>query len=241
MTGTDNIDAVADSRRLIRTSFKAALATLDPQSGAPYVSLITVATDLVGAPIFLISTLAKHTQNLNQDNRASLLFDGTGAVGDPLTGPRVSLSGRAMKDSSERSRTRFLSRHPQAEAYADFDDFSFYRLEIEHGHFVGGFGRIHDISAASLLIDITAAEPLIDSEKEIVDHMNADHTDAIQLYATRLLNGADGDWRMSGCDPEGCDLVDGNEALRLTFRERAASPDAVRKILVALVQEARNG
>jgi len=240
MAGTDNINVVADSRLLIRTSFKATLATLDAQSGAPYASLITVATDIEGSPIFLISTLAKHTQNLDPDNRASLLFDGTGAVADPLTGRRVSLSGRAMKDSSERSRARFLNRHPQAEAYADFDDFSFYRLEIENGHFVGGFGRIHDISAANLLIDITGAEPLIDSEKEIVDHMNADHTDAIQLYATRLLNGADGDWRMSGCDPDGCDLVNGNEALRLTFREPAASPDAVRKILVALVQEARN-
>lgn len=239
MTDTDNNAASADAKRLIRTSFKAALASLDCQTGTPYASLVTVATDLACAPIFLISELAKHTQNINQDNRVSLLFDGTSALADPLSGPRVSVTGRANKDASNHIRIRFLNRHPQAAAYADFEDFSFFSLDIEHGHFVGGFGRIHDLVRADLQIDIAGTEGLAETEREIVEHMNSDHSSAVQLYATGLLGGADGKWKMTGCDPEGCDLVNGNSGLRLVFPERVRSPDGAREMLVALAQKAR--
>jgi hypothetical protein len=69
--------------------------------------------------------------------------------------------------------------------------------------------------------------------------MNADHRGAMGLYATRLLGAAEGDWRCTGCDPEGLDMQDGQIALRLDFPERVTNGTALRKILVRLVDQAR--
>lgn len=236
----ERASVAAEARGLIRRGLKAALATLDHASGRPYASLITVAADSDGSPLFLISTLAVHTQNLEKDARASILFDGTDGLGDPLEGGRVSVFGTAEATDSKTVRRRFLARHPSAEMYADFADFSFWRLRPEGAHFVGGFGRIHDLTPDELLTDLAGAKALIEAEAEIVAHMNADHADAVELYATRLLGAPAGPWRFAGCDPEGCDLVLEDKALRLDFPARVISPQAVREALVALAGTARN-
>lgn len=139
------------------------------------------------------------------------------------------------------ARARFLARHPEAERYADFVNFAFYRMQVKSGHYVSGFGKIHDLSPSDLLISTQEALPLIEAEPQIVAHMNEDHADAIELYATQLLGASPGPWRMISCDPEGCDLTLGEQALRLDFPERVTNPDEARKWLVALVQRARNG
>lgn len=231
--------SAAKARCLVRQGLKASLATLDRKTGHPFASLVTVATDPAGSPLILISTLANHTRNLTADPRGSILFDGTGGSGDPLEGARVSVSGRFNNAATPEARHRFLARHPSAKAYEGFADFDFYRLQIEGAHFVGGFGRILDFTADELTIDISDATALIKAEPEIVAHMNADHADAIELYATSLLDGPPGPWCFAGCDPEGCDLVLGEMALRLVFPDRVTSPQAVRKCLVALADEAR--
>lgn len=218
---------------------KAALASLAAGSGTPYASLITVATDAAGAPIFLISALAKHTQNLAADPRASILFDGTGAAGDPLQGARVTLFGAAERTDDAAVRRRFLARHPEAAFYAGFPDFSFWRLKVEGGHYIGGFGRIVDLSSDELLIDVEGAAELLEAEPGIVEHMNHDHADAVRLYATRLAHGPEGFWRMSGIDPEGCDLLFEGDARRVAFGAPIRTPAEARKELVRLAQEAR--
>ena len=146
-------ELAADARALVRRALKASLATIAAGTGYPYASLITTATEASGAPIFLISGLAQHTRNLMPDPRASILFDGTGAAGDPLQGARVALFGRAEKVGDEAVRHRFLARHPESAFYADFPDFAFWRLEIEGAHYIGGFGRIVDLVPAELLAD----------------------------------------------------------------------------------------
>ncbi len=233
-------ELAADARRLIRRALKASLATLDAKTGYPYASLITVATDASGAPVFLISALARHTQNLVQDARASILVDGTGGLGDPLQGARISLFGRAEKTDDEAVKRRFLARHEEAAFYAGFPDFSFWRLNLEGAHYIGGFGRIVDFTPSQLLIDADGAKALLEAEPEILEHMNQDHADAIALYAMKLLGGEEGSWRMVGCDPEGCDLLHGDHALRLAFDQPVRTPAEVRKELVDLVQLARS-
>ena len=151
------------SRRLIRTALKASLATLDRVTGHPYASLILVATEPDGAPVFLISRLALHTRNLEKDPRASLLIDGTGGLGDPLTGGRLTLMGEARPSDSPTARRRFLARHPSAEGYAGFADFSIYALEVASGHYIGGFGRIVDLAPAALMTDTADAGALIEA------------------------------------------------------------------------------
>ncbi len=237
--GSDREAIAAEARSLIRRGLKAILATLDAGSGHPYASLLTTATTPDGTPLFLISTLARHTQNLLADPRASILFDGTGGLGDPLEGGRVSVTGRAEQTDDEAARARFLARHPGAAGYADFADFAFYRLRLEGAHFVGGFGRIHDLEPVELTVPTQDADAVLAAEAEIVSHMNEDHADAVELYATTLLGGAPGPWRLTGCDPEGCDLALADQALRLAFPQRVTTPNDVRKAFVALSAQAR--
>ena len=235
----ERADLAADARALIRRALKGSLATLAAANGHPYASLITVATDSEGRPAFLISTLAQHTRNLAKDDRASILFDGTSSAGDPLEGARVTVLGRAEKTADAEVRRRFLARHPEAGLYADFPDFGFWRLKVEGAHYIGGFGRIVDFKPSDILVDARGAGELLRSEADILEHMNADHADAVRLYATRLAGGREGMWRMTGVDPEGCDLVCDGETCRIPFATRIATPGEARGELVRLAEEAR--
>lgn len=232
-------ELAADARALVRRALKASLATIASSGGYPYASLITVATEASGAPLFLISGLAQHTRNLSEDPRASILFDGTGTAGDPLQGARVTLFGKAEMTAEEGVRRRFLARHPEAAFYADFPDFAFWRLKVQGAHYIGGFGRIVDLSPAELLIATDGAGELLAAEPGIIEHMNEDHADAVRLYATRLAGAPEGFWRMSGIDPEGCDLIFEGNARRISFKAPINTPGEARAELVRLAQEAR--
>lgn len=249
MTAKPAFTPVSASRRLMREARTAALATLDPATGAPFASLVTVANEADGSPLMLLSDLAVHTRNLKADPRASLLFDerGPGAIlpGDPLTGARVTLVGRVSRLADDgAARRRFLARQPEAEMYAGFRDFAFYRLEPEVAHLVAGFGRIVDIKASDLLLDLSGAEEIVAGEPDIVEHMNEDHADAVRLYATALLGAPDGDWRVTGCDPEGLDLAlstpSGEVVRRMTFPEPVRHSGPLRAILKKLADLARS-
>jgi heme iron utilization protein len=227
------------SRRLVRTALKGALGTLDHETGHPYASLILLATSPGGSPLFLISRLARHTRNLERDPRASVLVDGTDGLGNPLAGGRVTLTGLARPATDPSVLRRFLARHPEAEAYAGFPDFAMYELETTRAHYIGGFGRIVELPAAQVLTDLAGAEGLLEAEADIVDHMNADHADAVELYATALAGRPGGAWRMVGIDPLGADLLHCTQVFRLDFPYRVQTPAEARKVLVSLVQQAR--
>jgi putative heme iron utilization protein len=223
----------------MRTALKGALGTLDRETGHQYASLILLATEPAGAPVFLISRLALHTRNLEKDPRASILIDGTGGLGDPLTGGRLTVTGVARPSASPTALRRFLARHPTAEGYARFADFSVYELEVARGHYIGGFGRIVDLPPAALLTDVADAPALIEAEPDIVAHMNSDHADAVTLYATELAGCPAGAWRMVGVDPDGADLLHCTSAARIDFPQRVRTPGEARGALVSLVQQAR--
>jgi putative heme iron utilization protein len=231
-------------RRLMRTAVKGTLATLDHETGHPYASLVLVATEPDGSSVLLLSTLARHTRNLNKDPRASLLLDGTGERKEPLTGDRLTLIGEARPSSSASARRRFIARHPSAGDYAGFGDFSIYTLGLSSGHFIGGFGRIYSVEASALLTSTEGAQTLITAEPDIIAHMNTDHADAVALYATELAGCPAGDpatpWRMSGIDPDGADLLQCTRAARIEFPDRILSPAQARQTLVGLVQQARS-
>lgn len=230
-------------RGLMRALDRASLATFgradSPAAGAPYVSLVLVAVDHDATPILLISRLADHTRNLMADPSAALLFDGTAGLAEPLTGPRATLIGRAEPSDDARMRARFLARHPSASLYADFKDFAVWRVVPAHAHLVAGFGRIHWLPASDVRFDPTQAAALIAHEGEIVAHMNSDHGEAIDLYASRLLGRAGGGWRMTGIDPEGADLRRAGEVARLAFAAPVTDPELARAELVRLARLAR--
>ena len=190
------------------------------------------------SPILLLSELAEHTKAIAADDRVSLLFDGTGGLDQPLTGPRVTVLGRIARTAEERLKRRFLTRHPDAAMYAGFKDFHFYRIAPERAHLVGGFGKIRWLDIADLL---PAGPPagLADAEAGIVSHMNEDHADALQLYAGKLLGLPGNDWRMTGIDAEGIDLRQAGQVARLPFPTPLSTAGDARKALIALVEHAR--
>ena len=232
-------EPAAAARHIMRTALKGALATFDRETGHPYASLVLIATEPDGAPVLLLSRLARHTQNLERDPRASLLLDASDGLGDPLAGGRVTLLGEVHLSASATARERFLARHPSAEAYAGFADFSIYRLSLASAHFIGGFGRIIDLPGRDLLLAVDGARPLIAAARDITEHMNSDHSQAVGLYATELAGAPAGDWRLSGIDPEGIDLLWGERALRIHFPKPIAGPAEARAALIALAEEAR--
>jgi hypothetical protein len=217
------------------------MATIDAKNGYPYASLVTLATDASGAPTLLISNLARHTANLANDPRASIMVDETGGLADPLQGARVTVHGELERTKEGAVRRRFLARHPEASFYADFPDFGFFRLAVEGAHYIGGFGRIFDLAPSELLIPTDEATSLLEGEPGIVEHMNENHADAVELYATALGDGEPGAWRMTGIDPEGCDVMCNGAARRIVFAEPVTTPQEARKELVRLAAEARAG
>lgn len=241
MQPTPDFDPAKLAKSLLRRSRQGALATLMTGGGDPYCSLVAVASHPDGSPILLISQLAVHTKNILADGRVSLMLDER-APGDPLEGARIMLVGKAEKateDELELVRRRYLSAHPSAEDFVFFTDFSFFRIRPAWTHLVAGFGRILDLKPAEFLTDLTGAETLVEAEPGIVEHMDSDHRDTMNLYATRLLGAPAADWRCSGCDPEGIDMQSDQTVLRLEFPERVRTPGDIRKMLVRLADEAR--
>lgn len=241
MQPTSDFDPAKLAKSLLRRSRQGALATLMAGSGDPYCSLVNLASHPDGSPILLISALAVHTRNILADSRVSLMLDER-AAGDPLEGARIMLSGRAEQDDAEKDllRRRYLNAHPSAEGFVSFKDFSFFRIRPTGTHLVAGFGRIVDLKPERFLTDLTGAEDLLAAEEGAVEHMNADHRETMALYATKLLGAAAGDWRCTGCDPEGLDMQDGQAVLRLDFPERVTDGTSLRKMLVRLAGEARS-
>jgi heme iron utilization protein len=226
------------ARALMRVARHAALATADAQTGFPYASLVGVASAPCGSPLLLLSRLARHTRNLLEDPRASLLLTGAHEV-DGLAAARVTVFGTLQREEAETLLQRYVARHADAAGFAGFGDFALYRMEVQSAHLVAGFGRISELTAAEILTDIAGAEEMIAAERRISDHMNEDHRDATQLYATRLLGAPDGDWHFVGCDPDGAEIAQGSHVLRVPFTRRALTATDVRLQLVELVKQAR--
>lgn len=230
------------ARGLLRTARHGALATLDPADGAPLATRAGLACDLDGAPVFLVSTLSAHTQALLADARCSVLVGEPGR-GDPLAHPRLTVTGRAVRADDEVSRARlkrrYLARHPKAALYADFPDFAFWRLEVARASLNGGFGRAYAMTPGDVLTDLAGLDGFDDFEAGAVAHMNEDHADAVALYA-RAFCGADaGPWTLAGIDPEGLDLVLGDEVRRLWFEAPVTAVAEIRPLLVQLAGDAR--
>jgi putative heme iron utilization protein len=238
MSATGSIDnPAAFARRLLRGQPRAALAT--SLRGAPYASLVLVTADLDASPLLLLSNLAQHSSNIAFDPRVSLLLDATADYPDPLTGPRLTVIGRAEAIDDPLPRARFIAHHPTSALYAGFADFRLYRVTVQRGHLVAGFGRIYWVERRDLL-SAGDAGALAAAEPEILRHMNEDHGEAIANYAQHLLGRTGADWQMTGIDPEGIDLRwRGGETARLDFAAPVLTPAEARAALVELAEKAR--
>lgn len=231
------------ARTLLHLGRVGSLSTLSRKlPGFPFGSVMPFALDGEGRPLFLISSMAMHTQNLQQDARASLLV--TQPAEDPLGAARVTVVGNASvlaKDESGEARRLYLELHPNSKYWVDFDDFSFFRLQVLDVYYVGGFGVMGWIAAPDYAQ--AHADPLADAAAGILQHMNADHQDALILLA-RVLAGIEAqEAAMTAVDRLGFHLrmktEDGMKGVRLAFTGEVTTPGETRKMLVEMVQQAR--
>jgi putative heme iron utilization protein len=224
-------------RQLLRRARTCSLSTLTRGDGTPYGSLANIASDVAGRPLILISRLAWHTQNLEVDARGSVLAGELPAKGDALVGPRVTVLGRFERVEDGNLRRRYLARHPQAALYADFPDFSFWRLSPSAIHGVAGFGRIETLTPDEVFPVAAEMEAL---EMSAIEHMNNDHAEAIHLYATKILKAPPGPWRVLAIDPDGADIGLHEQSLRMEFHTPVFTAEALRKKFAELAYEARS-
>lgn len=234
------------ARTLVHLGRTGALGTLSRRHpGHPFASVMPYAVDERGRPLVLISTMAMHTQNLHADGRASLLVVQE-VEGDPLAAGRVTLMGQAAALAAADvplARAAYLARHENARYWVDFEDFSFWRLDLTDVYFVGGFAAmdwlpIDDYMGARV-------DPLADAARGILEHMNQDHADALITYARAYAGEEADEATMVGVDRLGFKLRlrsgDRLHATRIAFPREVSAPADTRAVLVEMLQKARGG
>src|SRR5947207_3218381 len=222
------------------------LSTLSrKQPGFPFGSVMPYGLDDHGRPIFLISTMAMHTQNLQADARASLLVTQEDSDGEPLGASRVTLAGNVLPVPNTElveARKLYLERHANSKYWVDFEDFSFYRMDVIDVYYVGGFGVMGWVSASDY--DRSQPDPLADSTAEIIQHMNADHKDALVLLARTFARIESTEATMTAVDRLGFHVrmktPDALRGARIAFLRVANNPAETRKVLVEMVKQARS-
>jgi hypothetical protein len=234
------------ARTLVHRARTGTLATLSRRHpGYPFGSLMPFALDEAGQPLFLISSMAVHTQNLAGDPRASLFVAEPDWTGDPLAAGRITLMGVVAPvpaDARAEARAAYLARHANATYWVDFEDFAFHRLEVADLYFVGGFAAMDWIDRAAYRA--ARVDPLADVAAGILEHMNRDHPDALVLYARAFAGAPDaGAATMVAIDRLGFRLRirtgDRLHAERIPFPEEVTSADDARRVLIGMLQDAR--
>ena len=233
------------ARTLVYISRIGSLSTLSrKQPGFPFGSVMPYGLDEHGGPIFLISTMAMHTQNLQADPRASLLVTQDDAGSDPLGASRVTLVGNVLPIPEAEvgdARQLYLARYANSKYWVDFADFSFYRMDVLDIYYVGGFGVMGWVSSSEYAR--SQPDPLADSMVEIIQHMNADHKDALVLLARKFARIEAQEATMTAVDRLGFQMrvktSDGVRGARIAFLRGVSNPAETRKVLVEMVQQAR--
>ena len=234
------------ARTLMQSGRIGSLSTLSrKQPGFPFGSLMPYGLDDQGSPIFLISTMAMHTQNLQTDPRASLFVTEPDASGDPLGASRVTLIGpvsRIPEPELAATRSVYLTRYSDSKYWVDFDDFFFHRMDVLDVYYVGGFGVMGWVTASEY--SQAQSDPLAEHKSDIMQHMNADHKDALILLAKRFAGIEAQEAEMTSIDRLGFHLrlktQDGVKGTRVAFLQEVSDPSQTREVIVEMVKQARH-
>ena len=227
-----------------RTGTLATLSRRHP--GHPFASVMPYALDDAGRPVFLISSMAMHTQNLEADARASVLVMQPDWTGDPLAAGRLTLMGDARRvpdPDAAAARERYLARHERARYWADFEDFGLWRLDVADLYYVGGFAAMDWVTAGDYAA--VRPDPLADAAAGIVEHMNRDHADALVEYARHFAGEPADEATMVAVDRLGFKLRlrrgQRLSSARIAFPREVTTAAQSREVLIAMLQQARAG
>lgn len=245
------------ARTLVRGAERAVLATAGRAQGGgkggggeggwPYPSLVLAAPDHDGSPLLLLSSLSEHTRQLLLEPRCGLLFADPAAGSDPMAGARVALMGRVERTDNPRHRARYVARHSGAALYAGFGDFACFRLGVERVHVVAGFGRVHWLDGEHYRLPESLCSGFGEEEEALCASLSAQHGAALtrltrkDTFTSMPAPGVEGAWRITGVDPEGCDLAGEGHRARVAFFQHIASPDHCGPALHAVLDEIPSG
>jgi heme iron utilization protein len=232
-------------RTLMSLASVATLSTISRKhAGYPFGSLMPFALDSFGQPIFLISNMAMHTQNLKADSRCSLFVEQAGTDGDALGAARATLIGNAEpvpENDVADTRERYLARHENSRYWVDFSDFNFFRLQPIDLYYVGGFGVMGWVEAREY--EHAVPDPLAEAAPNILAHMNADHVDAMILLAGSHAGIEATEATVTSIDRLGFSLrlktTNGVKGTRINFLHEVATPQDTRAVLVEMVRQAK--
>ena len=232
--------SIIQARALLRSQELGVLSTHSKSMpGYPFGSVTTYVSTQNGEPIFYISDLAQHTKNILQNGKASFTVF-SGDENDANAGSRLSVVGTASRvDDNLRTRIeqRFFAAYPTSRKYKEMHDFDFFILKCERVRYIGGFGEIYWFGQEDWLLETPAWQS---SEDSMVEHMNEDHSDALQLiYQNHYETPAD-TIKMLAINPESF-LVRANsfKPQVVPFEKVAATAQDVRAQLVKLTNKAR--
>ncbi len=176
------------AKTLVYLQQTGSLSTLSrKQPGWPFGSVMPYGLDAQGQPVFLISTMAMHTQNLLGDPRASLLVTPPESRVDPLGAARVTVMGcvtKVPKEENAAIRVRYLDRHASASYWVDYQDFGFFRMAITEIYFVGGFGSMGWVTPADYVA--AAVDPLADASSNLIHELNTEQAETLLVLARAL-------------------------------------------------------
>jgi putative heme iron utilization protein len=233
------------ARTLVYLGRIGSLSTLSrKQPGFPFGSVMPYGLDGHGRPIFLVSTMAMHTQNVQVDPRSSLLVTQPGATGDPLGASRVTVLGNVLpvpEVQVPEARKLYLARNANSKYWVDFEDFSFYRLDVVDVYYVGGFGVMGWVSASEY--DLAQPDPLVDHAAGIIQHMNTHHGSALIELARAFAGIESEEVTMTSVDRLGFHVrfktPDGTRSARIAFLREVGNPEEARGVVTDMVTEAR--
>ncbi len=221
------------ARLLLRAARVGTLATAI--DGQPFASLVTPATAPDFSVLLFLSSLSEHTRHLRAEPRCAIMVAGPPAEANPQTAPRLTVTGIAEPAPDPALKARWLAVHPYAALYADFADFSLWRIRPLAALLVGGFARATRLRQSELTPDPAAVTAIAAAEPSILHHCNTDHPDALALIA-----GTPGAWRMVTADLDGCDLALGDQVARIAWSAPVADANGVRAELIRLTRAARD-
>jgi putative heme iron utilization protein len=200
--------------------------------------MMPFAIDHVGRPVFFINSMAMHTQNLQQDQRASLLITQPDVSGDPLGAARLTLVGSANIRPAVEVSELYLSRYENARHWQDYADFVYYRLDVAGVYFIGGFGVMGWVPTEEYAA--AAPDPLAADAPEIIQHMNADHADALRRIVTRNTGEAPDEASITAIDRLGFHVRlktrDRIYGLRIAFPREVKDSNEVRSVFIEMIR-----
>lgn len=204
-----SVSAARDARRLYRSKNAGILSTISLElAGYPFGSLTPYAPDAEGRPILLVSEIAEHSHNMAADPKVSLTINQSDSDEAQAQG-RITIVGDALRIEGREAEAadRYFHYFPYARSYLKAHGFHFVRIDPVRIRYIGGFGKIFWIEAS----DFLQANPFrADARNGILEHMNADHVDALRHYVqsfTRDSVTPDDAIAMVDIDGEGIDLL----------------------------------